>query len=391
MRTLVIGLVSVPFAIALIAPACGGTSRNGFDTDGGGSSGSGGGSGSGGAGGAGGSFGSGGSGGSTGIGLGDSGGGDAPADGSVKTTILIYANTDTELYSLNPMMNTVTDIGPFAGTVGDASYDKTITDVAVDAEGDVYVISETELYKAALPKGVDGGVGTGTVNLTPIAPITTTTSTGYDDFYALAFAPKGFLGSGETLIGGDSNGELWSIDTTTGATQDLGNFGPVPGSTTGQIFALSGDMVFYTDSMSKPTGLATIRPCTTGKDATCVETNDYLAGIDMTALAAAYTGKTHTTSLLGGIYGGTSTTVGPGTTYGEIYGLGAWEGTVFGFTRAETGKTDPHPPQLLTIDTTSGKGTVVPVAVDFTTNGWSGAGVSTTTTITIKPPPPPPK
>jgi hypothetical protein len=144
------------------------------------------------------------------------------------------------------------------------------------------------------------------------------------------------------------------------------------------------------DGGSVATGLATIRPCTTGTKGTCIENDDYLAGIDMAALETAYTSKTPATSLLGGIYGGSKTSVGSGTGFGEIYGLGAWEGNVYGFTRAETEDGGAHPPQLLSISTTSGAGKVVPATFGFTTDGWSGAGVTTTVTITIPPPPPAP-
>jgi hypothetical protein len=383
MRTLVIGLVSVSFAIGLAMPACGGASQSGFGNGGGGgSSGSGGSAGGGGSGGTSGGFGgSGGSGGSSGVMLGsDAGSKDAAGDVIVTTSTTIYGNTDTQLYSLDPSSNVVTVLGTFSGMSG-STYDSTVTDCAVDAEGDIYVNTETVVYKATMPSTPSA---TATIALTGGVTIAGTKD---QSFYALAFAPKGFLGSGETLIGGDNAGELWSIDPTSGTTQDLGNFGGVPGSSTGQVFALSGDMVFYT-SGSTATGLATIRSCETG-GTKCTANNDYLAGIDMTALATAYTSKTPAASLLGGIYGGSSTTVGPGTGYGEIFGLGAWEGDVYGFTRVES-STDAHPPQLISISTTSGAGSMITSTFPFTTGGWSGAGVTTTVTIKVPPPPPPP-
>ena len=80
-------------------------------------------------------------------------------------------------------------------------------------------------------------------------------------FYALAFAPAGALDpNNEILVGGDSTGNLWSITTTGGATKSLGDFGADP-IISGNIFELSGDIVFYIDSSTNPTGLATIRSC----------------------------------------------------------------------------------------------------------------------------------
>jgi hypothetical protein len=267
------------------------------------------------------------------------------------------------------MSQAVTMIGPMVGT-SDSSTDSTITDLAVDGNGDVYVNSESVVYKANLPSS-----GTGTVMLTKVTSISSSSR-----FYALAFAPAGALDpNNETLIGGDSTGSLWSINTTSGAAVNLGNFGADP-FTSGNTLELSGDLVFYNDSNNKPTGLATIRSC---KSSTCGA--DFLAGVDMTKLKAAYGGTAQTT-LLGGIYGGSTTSLGSGTGYHDVFGLGAWNSTVFGFTRHTTTQTSP---MLITIDTTTGAGTVVSSAFSFT-NGWSGAGVTTKVTITVAPPPPPP-
>jgi hypothetical protein len=369
MRALSVGLFIVPLVFS--AASCSGQDGTGFTTDG-----DGGGVGGGGSGGSGGS-GRGPSLGDSGIGLGNdaTGGG----DGTSSTSITVYAHTDTQLFTMDPMTNAVTLVGTFVG-MGGGSYDSTVTDLAVNAEGDVFVNTETVVYQAAVP------TTPGDVNLTMVATIAASSSV---SFYALGFAPKGFLGAGETLVGGDSNGELWSVDTATGASLDLGSFGPVPDGS-GHQFALSGDVFFYTDSTGEPTGLATIRSCpSSSKDGDCTEDNDYLAGVDMTAMSTAYSSGVRAASLLGGIYGGTSTSVGPGTGYGEIFGLAAWEGNVYGFSRASSsGKT---PPYLLSIDTTTGRASVIPSTFPFTTGGWSGAGVTSNTVVKVPPPSPPPK
>jgi len=361
MRTFLPLLVpAVLVSAALGASACSSSGGSGFGGDGG--------TGGGGGGDAGFHFGSGTGVGPLGSGTGmmltgvDSGGG---GSGSGATVTTIYADTDTALYTLDPATNQVTMVGAFSGFSG-SSGDNGATDLAVDEAGDVYINSESVIYKATLPAG-----GTGTVTLQMIATIALQSNS----FYALAFAPAGVLGSGETLVGGDNNGELWSIDPMSGATKDLGNFGPNP-SESSKILGLSGDIVFYLDSSGAPTGLATIRSCDKG-GGSCTSSNDYLAGIDMTALAGAYTSGTPAASLLGGIYGGSSNSVGPGTSDSELFGLGAWQGTVFGFGH-DTG-------DLVTINTTSGAGMVI---TSMTGTEWAGAGVSTKTTITISPPPP---
>jgi hypothetical protein len=288
----------------------------------------------------------------------------------------IYAHSDDTLYSMDPQTKATTLIGTFSGT-GGTSTDKAITDLAVDANGDVYVNTESVVYKAALLyKAALPATPPGTVALTKLAALQTS-----NRFYALAFAPAGALDpSAETLIGGDGSGELWAIDTTTGATTDLGHFGNDP-SKSGNVFALSGDLVFYTDASSKATGLATIRSCGSN-GGSCGK--DYLAGVDMTALAGAYASKTPAASLLAGIYGGSTSGPGSGTGYADVFGLGAWQGNVFGFTR----HTSASPPTLVLIDTTSGAGSQVATFTFPNNNGWSGAGVTTKVTVSVPNPPP---
>jgi len=295
-------------------------------------------------------------------------------DGGVVVTTTIYGNTDDSLYSMDPQTQAVTLIGKFSGT-GGGTNDTTVTDVAVNAAGDVYVNTESVIYKAALPSGP------GAVQLTKIATIALKQN---QRFYALAFTPKGALRADEALIGGDGTGEVWSIDPASGATKHLGNFGKDPRDAT-KVLALSGDLVFYIDAQNKPTGLATIRSCASG-GTSCDHSSDFLAGVDMTALAAAYSSGTPAASLLGGIYGGSGSSVGSGVGRGDLFGLGAWQGDVYAFGRSATAS----PAQLLAVDTQSGKGSALPGTFAFT-NGWSGAGVTTTVTINVPPPPPPPK
>jgi hypothetical protein len=296
---------------------------------------------------------------------------DGGSDGNMGGVTTVYANTDDTLYSLDPSTNMITLIGTFAGMGGGTTPpDKTVTDLAVNSNGDVYVNTESVVYKATIP------TSPGTVNLTKVAAISLKSN---QRFFALAFAPAGALDPAEILIGGDGNGELYSIDTTSGATRDLGNFGADPGAST-KILALSGDLVFYNDASNNPTGLATIRSCSSS-GYPCA-TNDYLVSVDMTALATAYKTSTKAATLLKGVYGGSTTNLGTGTGYGDLFGLGAWEGNVYAFARKNTKNTTPL---LLTINTTTGAGTVVSSAFTFT-NGWSGAGVTTSALITVPPP-----
>lgn len=380
MRSMLAVPVGVLVVLCAAAQACSSSSSpqgfgipdGGSGSSGGGSSG--GGSSSGGGTSSGGTGSSGGNGTSSGL-VGDGGTVvDEGGDGGVVVTNTVYANTDNTLYSVNPQTQAVAAIGPMVGT-SDTSTDGTVTDVAVNANGDVYVNTESVIYKAVLPSG-----GTGTVQLQQVKALT-----GGTKFYALAFAPAGSLDpQNETLVGGDNAGNLWSIDTASGATKNLGNFG-ADKSISGNTFELSGDVVFYLDPTTQaPTGLATIRSCPTGGSGSSCK-GDYLAGVDMTNLKAAYTG-TAGASLLSGIYGGSSAGPGNGIGFADVFGLAAWNAKVFGFTRY----TKTAAPTLITIDPTSGVGTQVQTFTFPGNDGWSGAGVTTTVTITVPKPPPPP-
>ena len=398
----VFGLVSLA-ALAAIGACSGSNNQSGFQTGGGSGSGSGGsGSGSGGSGSGSGSGGTLNNDGGVVLTIDDAGDQVLPDGGIIVTTkTTIYANTDTALYSMDPNTQVVTLIGPFTNI--DAGADS-VTDVAVDAEGDVYVCTESTIYKVALPAGGTGPVAL--VNATPIVyPSTVTTA---PRMYALGFAPPGLLsppgpdggpGTVETLVAGDGDGNVWSVDPTTGIAKNLGNFGNDP-TVSGNFLGVSGDIVFYSDATTgAATGLAKIRSCAPPPakyptDApTCSKTDDLLAGIDISQLVTAYNSGTPSLSLNGGIYGGSTTTLGPGTGFGELFGLGAWKGDVFGFGNAQAAKDGGAaavPPDLVSISTTSGTASLVSNSFGFTSGGWSGAGVTTKVTVTVIAPPPPP-
>lgn len=265
---------------------------------------------------------------------------------------IIYAHTDSELYTFDPATQQVTDVGAFSG-MGGGTGDNAVTDLAVNGNGDVWVNTETVVYQAAIPSS-----GTGAVALTKKATIATATG---QKFFALAFTPPNVLGASETLVAGDNKGDLYVIDTATGQLQMLGGFGG--------NYQLSGDLVFYMQN-GQPQGLATIRTCPNNK---CTTTNDILAQIDMAALAQAFTSKAPGT-LLKKVYGS-------GTGFGELFGVGAWQDKVYAFSRAQT---NGAPAQLVAIDG-NGTGSSIKTFANIT-KGWSGAGVTTKAAITIPPP-----
>lgn len=293
-------------------------------------------------------------------------------------TPIVYANTDVDLWSLDPTTKAVTKIGDFAGTTDP------ITDVAVNGDNAVFVNSETTLYTATLPSG-----GSGPVNLAVKATLPSTAK-----FYALGFVPKGVLTADEALIAGDGAGNLYYLDvsSSTATAQNLGSFGvfatgdPDPGGKAkpGDLWTLSGDVVFYLDPSGAPQGLATVRTCyTTSSSTKCNADNDSLVAVDMNALKNNFTTKSSTASLKKAFISGAS-----GTGTGRLFGLGAWDDKVYAFSRNYNGSTSSPavPPELVSIDA-SGTATVLQkfesAGTPQFTNGWSGAGVTTKAKISV--------
>jgi len=328
---------------------------------GGSASGGAGGSGGGGAGGEAASSGIGGS-----IGIGGSGSGGAPAGPA-----LLYVHTDTTLFSADPAESplTLAEIGDFDCVGGDGQ-DVSMTDLAVDAAGQVWGISKSNVYRFE----VQGS----TVHCAQTIPLDNP-----DDisFYGMAIVPPGILGASEVLLAANSAGELWSI-AGNGALSQRGTFGKVPaddgnGHTfqfAGKAWELSGDIVISANG-GNPVGFATVRDCPDPPSANGCNEVDTLIEIDVSKLVTSTT-QSVTKSVRGKVLksSGCSDTV-PG--YGRIYGIAAFGGTVFGFSR---GGGDGYAVEISNQD---GLGCLVQA---FSGNPWSGAGI--TTLAPVDPPPP---
>jgi hypothetical protein len=266
---------------------------------------------------------------------------------------------------------------------GGATEDSSMTDIAVDSKGNLWGVSEHNAYEL----DIQGS----TVHCAKTIPLTGVSAG--DIFYALSFVPKGVIdANAETLLGGDTAGNLWRIDTTTGAIEQHGNFGVVPatdgqshnypsdatatGTTTtvGTPWQLSGDIVFLADTGGSPIGFATVRDCTSmGCSAT-----DTLLQIDMTKLGKAGTAVTGniTLGLRGQVVKSSTCTDTTNATYGRMYGIAAWNSTIYGFS---------HGSYIVEIDNSTGAACAV--GGTNTAEAWSGAAV--TTIAPVHPPPPP--
>jgi len=284
-------------------------------------------------------------------------------DATPPTAAKVYANTDKELYAMDPLTKSVTKIGAFTNPDG-SGFVGTMTDVAVDAAGKLVGCTVNRIFDLELPAS-----GVGAVKATQRVAIT-----GGSLFYALAYAPKGVLSAGEELIGGDSAGDLSWIPAS-GAPQKVGNFGTVaagdPGGVpAGYVWQLSGDIAFFLND-GAPIGLATVRPCEKASDTTtCRNTNDVLIEIDVAALATK-----SATANLRKRYVGTS-----GTGYGRLFGVGAWDDKVYAFQRYAGASA-----LLVAVSLADGRATIVKdfPEVAAARNGWSGAGVTTSAKIFI--------
>jgi len=288
--------------------------------------------------------------------FGDGGAGNPALGGgssSSSDSPVIYAHSDSELYTFDPSSKTITDVGAFDDGSGNAP---AITDLAVNGNGDVWVNSETAIYRATLPSSP------GPVALSLVAHIAVGSG---QLFYALGFAPAGVLGTQETLVAGDNHGVLYAVETS-GQTTQLGSFGS---SSTGDTYELSGDILFY-EQNGAVRGLATVRSCYKG---TCGGSNDILAEIDVAAMSSAYQAKSPAATLK-------KQFLGKGTGFGRLFGIGAWNDAVYAFSRS-SGST---PAQLISIDS-AGNGTVVQSFGQISA-GWSGAGVTTKAPVTVLPP-----
>jgi hypothetical protein len=300
---------------------------------------------------------------------------------------ILYGHTNTTLYSLDstdPKL-TVTKVGDFDCLGGDAGQATSMTDLAVDKDGKLYGVSTKAVF---LDMQVDGGkVGCAgkAVSLNVAANVS---------FYGASFAPAGTLDPAkETLVVANSDGELYAVDTTTGAATLVGNFGNVPaddgnGHTyaaahVGKLWELSGDIVFV-DNGGKPLGFATLRDCPTPPTTTGCNVTDTLVEIDVSKLSAA-TPTNVTKSVRGQVVKAAGCADTANTSYGSMYGIAAFSGDIIGFSRIKKGA---GPDESLVVRVDNNKGTACLVGDDTATapNGWAGAGVTTKVPVVAPPP-----
>lgn len=300
------------------------------------------------------------------------------SDAAPEGDALVYAHDNTTLFSVDPKATNlaVTMIGDF-DCIGGSGQDSSMTDIAVDKDGKLFGVSETSIF---LDMKIVGNKVQCTAGQKKIDAGNNTEA----KFYGLTFAPAtASLGAEETLIGANSNGDMYKIDRTTGKVTLVGNFGKVPSidgqghqydtANVGQNWELSGDIVFLTNTGSTPVGFATVRDCPNPPESYSCSKIDTLLEIDISLLKATQSGGTPpivTKKVLGQVLPAGCTEVTCG--FGSMYGIAAWKDKVYGFSR--DGK-------LLSIDNSNGVGTHIAT----TAYKFAGAGVTTLAPVIVGP------
>jgi hypothetical protein len=230
-------------------------------------------------------------------------------------TSRVYAHSGTTLYRIDTHTFAPQMIGDMTGLGG-----QSLTDLAVDKDDHMVGITLDKLY------GIDSTTGT----VTLIKDLSQSAS----GFTSLSYVPTDLddSASADILVSANDQGDVYQIDPATGNATKIGSYG-----TAGQGKVISsGDLIGIR-------GLGIYATVNVG-----TETTDYLAKIDPTTWKA--------------------TPLGTGTGYSNIFGLGYWAGTFYGFIDAGAGAG-----KMITIDQNTGAAQLINAG----TQRWYGAGVTT--------------
>ena len=250
---------------------------------------------------------------------GDDDGDDTGDDGGDDTgpppapTAVVYAHSSDALYSIDPDTLAVRRIGAFDWPGGDDE----MTDLAVDRDGGIIGISFDSVY----------AVDPATAAATRLAALD-------GGFTGLTYVPVGVLDdAAEVLVAADESGGLYRVDPATGDATAIGSYGE---------FGSSGDLVSVDGFGTVATVIDLDR-----------EGEDILARVDFALDGRATPVADQPTGI------------------DDLFGLGFWGGTVFGFAAGG---------EIVTLDVTTGRATVI----DTGGVAWAGAGVTTAAPIVIE-------
>ena len=311
----------------------------------------------------------------SGVSFADAGGGDGasfggdgsgPPPGTGKT--VLYAHDNSTLYSVDaadPKL-AATMVGKFDCIGGSAGQPTSMTDIAVDKDGKLYGVGTNTIF---LDMTISGPVVKCTAGARPI-----TQSGAKVKFYGMSFAPIGTLDpQNETLLVGNTDGEVYKVDVATGNITLINNFGTVPAGKgflyPGGLWEMSGDIVFLENNGS-PIGFATVRDCQSPPSSTTCNPTDTLVQIDLAKFAQGTPGAGVT--IRGQITKSTSCT---DTTpkYGSMFGIAAFQDKIIGFSHSG-----------FTVSISNNDGSACLIA--GSQPKWDGAGVTTKAPVVAPPP-----
>jgi hypothetical protein len=293
---------------------------------------------------------------------------------------LLYAHDGTTLYQVDPSDPTlsITALGKF-DCIGGSNAASSMTDIALDQAATLYgVATDTVFLKMSVaPGGVSCKTGAVTLGGGSLGSRAR--------FYGQSFAPKGVLGASEALLVGNNQGEMYQVDTASGALTIVGTFGTVPandgngntypsdsnGGAPGTAFQMSGDIVFLANGGS-PVGFATVRDCQGTSTCSGVDT---LVELDVSKLKAGNNGSV-VKAVRGQVVKSKSCN-DVNSSYGSMYGIAAFQDKVIGFS---------HQGFIVSISNVDGTACLIH---DYSSKSiqFDGAGVTTSAPVT----PPPPK
>ena len=247
----------------------------------------------------------------------DPGDGPLPPDAS-----RVYAHSGKVLYRIDTGTLAAVPIGEMTALPPDRS----LLDLAIDKQDNLVGITREALYSVSPTTGA-------------VALIRDLTASA-QGFTSLSFVPAGLAGlpdpaSPDILVAANEQGNVYRIDPAAGTATLLGNYGTAAGGqikSSGDLFGVQGVGIFATVDVGDGT-------------------MDYLARVDPAN-------------------GWRATPLGIGTGYDKIFGLGYWNGKIYGFIDdgfdAGTGR-------MIEIDPNTGAGTLL-LAGNVR---WFGAGVAT--------------
>lgn len=295
---------------------------------------------------------------------------------------VFYAHTNTTLFKVDaedPKAKPES-LGAFdcIGTASGENADGSMTDLAIDETGRLFGVSQHAVFLDM--KVVPGGGVECKQNRVELA------RTG--QFLGASFAPKGLLDpQKEVLIVADTTGDLYAVDTATGALTKVGAFGNVPKNdgqghnyptkNVGKAWELSGDIVFLANQ-GNPLGFATVRDCPSPPSTQGCNETDTLIELDLSKLSLTSPGVV-TRAVRGMVSKGTYCNDSDHSGYGSIYGLAAYQGILLGFSRQrpERGSNTQSSALIVRIENKNGAACLVSDATSQAAGGWAGAGVTT--------------